>query len=125
MIDYVLVDEKSKNLLEDVNFYRVAAGGMSDHYLMEAKVRMKGFRKREREEVTAKRVVRVSELEKDEVREAFVILIVNKWDRIRNMRVLSIEEEWEMFKSTVMPYAARVCEYKSIERKKERECLVR
>ena len=118
LIDFVLVDEKSKNLLEDVNVYRGAAGGMSDHYLVEAKVRMKGFRKREREEVIAKRVVRVSELEKEEVREAFVILIVNEWDRIRNTRVLSVEEEWEMFKSTVMTCAARVCGYKSIGRKK-------
>ena len=79
LIDYVLVDEKSKNLLKDVNVYGGAAGGMSDHHLAEAKIRMKGFRKREREEVTAKRVVRVSELEKKEVREAFVILIVNEW----------------------------------------------
>ena len=69
LIDYVLVDEKSKNLLEGVNVYRGAAGGMSDHYLVEAKVRMKGFQKREREEVIAKRVVRVSELEKEEVRD--------------------------------------------------------
>ena len=97
---------------------------MSDHYLVEAKVRMKGFWKREREEVIAKRVVRVSELEKEEVREAFVILIVNEWDRIRNTRVLSVEEEWEMFKSTVMICAARVCGYKKYREEKERECLV-
>ena len=71
------------------------AAGMSDHYLVEAKVRMKGFRKREREEeeITAKRVMRVSELEKEEVRETFVILIVSEWDTIRNTRVLSVEEE--------------------------------
>ena len=91
---------------------------MSDHYLVEAKVRMKGFRKREREEVIANRVVRVSELEKEEVRKAFVILIMNEWERIRNSRVLSVEEEWEMLKSTVMTCAARVCGYKSIGRKK-------
>ena len=48
LIDYVLVYEKSKNLLEDVNVYRGAAGGMSDHCLVEAKVRMKGFWKREK-----------------------------------------------------------------------------
>ena len=118
LIDYVLVDEKSRNLLEDVNVYRVTAGGMSDHYLVEAKVRMKGFRKREREEVTAKRVVRVSELEKEEVREAFVILIVNEWDGIKDARVLSVQEEWEMFKSTVMTCATRVCGCKSIGRNK-------
>ena len=58
------MDEKSKNLLENMNVYRDATGGMSGHCLVEAKVRMKGFRKREREEVTAKRVVRVCELEK-------------------------------------------------------------
>ena len=52
------------------------------------------------------------------MREAFVILIVNEWDRIRNTRVLSVEEEWKMFKSTVMTCAARVCGYKSIGRKK-------
>ena len=124
MIDYVIVDEKTKNLLEVMNVYRGAAGGMSDHYLIEAQVKMKGFQKREREKVTAKRVVRVSELEKEEVREAFVMLIVNEWDRIRNTRVLSVEEEREMFKSTVMTCAARVCGYKSIGRKKKRKDLV-
>ena len=35
----VLVDKKSKNLLEVVNVYRGAAGGMSDHYLVEAKLK--------------------------------------------------------------------------------------
>ena len=59
----------------------------------------------------------MSELEKEEVR-AFVILIMNEWDRIRDTTVLSVKEEWEMFKSTVMTCAARVCGYKSIGRKK-------
>ena len=36
------------------------------------------------EPITAKRLVRVSELEKEEVREVFVILLVNERDRIRN-----------------------------------------
>ena len=118
-IDYVLMDEKSKSLVENVNVYRVTAGGMSDHYLVKAKVRMKSFSRREREEVTAKRVVRVSELEKEVVRETFAILIVDECKRVRNTSVLSVEEEWEMFRSTVMTYAAWVCGYKSIERKRE------
>ena len=62
----------------------------------------------------------MSELEKGDVREAFVILIVNEWDRIRNTNILCVEEEWEMFKSSVMTCAARVCGYKSlIGRKRE------
>ena len=65
--------------------------------------------------------MRVSELEKEDVRDAFVMLILNEWDRIRNRptRVLGVEEDWEMFESTVMTFAARVCGYKVIGRKKE------
>ena len=60
----------------------------------------------------------MSGLEKEEVREAFVILIVNEWDRIRDARVLTVEEEWDIFKITVMACAARVCGYKSLGKKK-------
>ena len=51
----------------------------------------------------------MSELEKEELRAASVKLMVNEWDKIRNTRVLSVEEEWEIFKSTVMTCAARMC----------------
>ena len=101
-----------------MNVYRSEAGGMSDHYLLEEKVGRKGFWKREKQEVTTKRDVRVSELEKEKVREAFVILIVNEWDVIRNTKALNVEEEWEMFKNIAMTCAARVCVYKSRGRKK-------
>ena len=111
------MDEKSKNLLEDANVYRGAAGGMSDYYRVEAKVRMRGFWKKEREEVNVKIVVRMSEFKTEEVREAFVILIANEWDGTRIMRVVSVKEGLEMFKSTVMKYATRVCGYKGIGRK--------
>ena len=119
LIDYVIVDEKSKKLLEDVNVYRGAAKGMSDHYLVEAKVRMRGFCKGGRERVAYKRVVKVSELEKVEVREEFKRLLRNEWERVRNARILSVEEEWELFKSAILRCAATVCGYKSIGRKRK------
>ena len=50
--------------MKKVNVYRGAVRGLSDHYLVEAKVTMKGLLKREIEKVKAKRVVRLSELEK-------------------------------------------------------------
>ena len=119
LIDYVLVDEKSKRFLEDVNVYRGAAGGMSDHYLVEGKVRMRGCWKRERGEVVYKRVIKVSELEKPEVREAFEMLILNEWERVRNTRLLNVEEEWELFKCTVIRCAASVCGYKRVGNKRK------
>ena len=117
LIDYVLVDEKSKRFLEDVNVYRGAAGGMSDHYLVEAKVKMRGCSKRGSGEAVRKRVVKVSEFEKSEVREAFRRLVMSEWERVKNTSISSVEEEWKLFKSMVLRCAASVCGYKSVGRK--------
>ena len=117
LIDYVLVDERCKRFLEDVNVYRGAARGMSDHYLVEAKVKMEGYFRRGREDEVRKRVIKVRELEKEEVREEFKRLILNEWERVRNTAVLSVEEEWREFKSIVLRCAATVCGYKVLGRK--------
>ena len=93
LIDYVLLDERSKGSLEDVNVSRGAAGGMSDHYLVEAKLRMRGGFRRDRVEVVNQKFVKVSEFEKVEVREAFERLIVSEWERVKDSRLLSVEEE--------------------------------
>ena len=124
LIDYVLVDERSKRSFEDVNVFRGAAGGMSDHYLVEAKVRMRGGFRTDRGEVVNQRVVKVSEFEKVEVREAFERLIVSEWESVKDSRLLSVEEEWELFKSTVLWCAAVVCGYKNVGRKKKEKCMV-
>ena len=57
---------------------RGVAGGMSDHYLVEAKVRMDGYSEVQKRLVEDKKVVKVSELEKEEVREAFQEMLVQK-----------------------------------------------
>ena len=119
LIDYVLVDERNKRSLEDVNVYRGAAGGMSDHYLVEAKVKLGGCVGRDRRGEVYQRVVKVSEFEKMEEREAFQRLIVSEWERVKDSRVLDVEEEWELFKSTVMRCAGVVCGYKCVGRKKK------
>ena len=66
------------------------------------------------------RVVKVSEFEKAEVRAAFERLIVSEWERVKDSRLLSVEEEWELFKRTVLRCAAVVCGYKNVGRKKKR-----
>lgn len=90
LLDYVVVEERKRMCLEDVNVYRGTAGVMSDHYQLEVKLRMKGFLKKGIEKVCDKRVVRVNDLEKADVMETFVILIARKWERVRNKRVTSI-----------------------------------
>jgi len=120
LIDYVLTERKFKNRLVDVSVCRGAAGGMSDHYLVEAKVRMEGYTKDQRRLMEDKKVVRVSELEKVEVRDTYKEMMAEEWSKVRNARLLSVEEEWKRFKETVMMIAARVCGYKSVGRKNKR-----
>ena len=43
LIDYFLIESKYKSCLEAVSVRRGAAGGMSDHYLVDAKVRVNGY----------------------------------------------------------------------------------
>ena len=109
-----MTERKFKNRLVDVSVCRGAAGGMSDHYLVEAKVRMEGYTRDQRRLIEDKKVVRVSELEKVEVRDTFKEMMAEEWSKVRNARLLSVEEEWKRFKETMMMIAARVCGYKSV-----------
>ena len=117
LIDYVLIESKYKSCLKDVSVRRGAAGGMSDHYLVEAKVRVNGYSLEQRKVSRDKKIVKVSELEKEEVREAFKEMLAEEWEKVRNSRLLSVEEEWKTFKECVMTVAARVCGYKRVGRK--------
>ena len=118
LIDYVLVDERNKRFLEDVNVFRGAAGGISDHYLVEAKVRVRGNVRRERREVVCKKVIKVRELEKEQPRRDFQLGMSNEWERVKGCRVRSVEEEWELFKNAVLSEATRVCGHTNVGRKK-------
>ena len=120
LIDYVLIESKYKNRLKDVSVFRGAAGGMSDHYLVEAKMRVEGYRDDERRMLNVKKVVKVSELEKEEVKEVFKGILAEEWAKVRNARLMSVEEEWKIFKETVLRVAARVCGYRSVGRKNKR-----
>merc|ERR1712105_51168 len=117
LIDYVLIESKYKSCLKDVSVRRGAAGGMSGNYLVEVKVRVNGYSLEQRKVSRDKKIVKVSELEKEEVREAFIEMLAEEWEKVRNSRLLSVEEEWKTFKECVMTVAARVCGYKRVGRK--------
>ena len=96
-------------------------GGMSDHYLLEAKIQMRGYIIRGGSGVRMnQRVIKIEELEKLEKREAYVNLLEREWARVRNRRWCSMNEEWEIFKKSVLGSAAKVCGYKRVGRKNER-----
>ncbi|XP_071512677.1 uncharacterized protein [Panulirus ornatus] len=109
LLDYVLIDRRAKERLLDVNVLRGATGGMSDHYLVEAKVKIcMGFQKR-RVNVGVKRVVRVSELEKETCVRKYQERLSTEWKKVRTMEVRGVGEEWDVFRESVMDCAKDAC----------------
>jgi len=54
------------------------------------------------------------------VLDAFKENLAEQWAKVRNKRLLRVEEEWKRFKETVIIISARVCGYTSVCRKNER-----
>ncbi|XP_071539225.1 craniofacial development protein 2-like [Panulirus ornatus] len=109
LLDYMLIDRRAKERLLDVNVLRGATGGMSDHYLVEAMVKIcMGFQKR-RVNVGVKRVVRVSELEKETCVRKYQERLSTEWKKVRTMEVRGVGEEWDVFRESVMDCAKDAC----------------
>ena len=110
LLDYVLVKGKDRVRLVDVNVLRGVGGGLSDHYLVEAKSKMGTSWKRDRtEKVKMKEVVRVSRLEGDVENEEYKLLIEEKWRLVKVEVVDGVKQEWERMKKCVVDAAKRVC----------------
>ncbi|XP_071529497.1 craniofacial development protein 2-like [Panulirus ornatus] len=109
LLDYVLIDRRAKERLLDVNVLRGATGGMSDHYLVEAKVKISmGFQKRG-VNVGVKKVVRVSELGKETCVGKYQERLCTEWKKVRTMEVRGVGEEWDVFRESVMDCAKDAC----------------
>ena len=87
---------------------------------MEAKIRMRDCVRRIKAEPMGQRVIKVSKLEKTEVRKKYKRQIEMEWERVKENRVTSIEEEWKILKTNVLKCAAVVCGNKRLGKKRER-----
>lgn len=94
--------------LKDVHVYRGEAAGMSDHFLVEAKVEVGkvwtnkwGGCKRE--------VIKVEELEKKEKESEYQERVRREYEGVREREVGSVEGEWVSFRESVLRIANVVC----------------
>ena len=71
LMDYVLIDRCEKDRLTDVNVLRGAAGGLSDHHLIVAKVKIGCMYVKRRPRGNEKEIVRVTELNKEDCRRRY------------------------------------------------------
>ena len=88
VMDYVLIQNKSRSRLLDVNVLRGVTGGMSDHYLVEGRMKVVfDWRKRKRVE-SGREMIKFDEFAKEEkVRIEYQERVEEGWNRVR-------ESEW-------------------------------
>ena len=109
LMDYVIVRKRSLGRLQDVHVYRGEAGGISDHFLVQARLRVGGGEGRGRMGGRVREVIRVSELEKLEKVTEFREKIEAEWEGVKERRSGGVEEEWELFREAVYRCAREVC----------------
>ena len=109
LMDYMLITKKRIGRVKDVHVFRgVAAGIMSDHFLVESKVivakewgnRIDGFRRE---------VVKVEELRKPERKREYQERLTVTYDRVKEREVGNVEEEWKQMKECLVKNAIDVC----------------
>ena len=119
LLDYVLIEKDVKERLLDVNVCRGAHNGMSDHYLVVAKVRVGGGVRRRRETVR-KEVVNAWKMNEIGVVERYIEEIDREWLTRRGREERSIDEEWKDFKEVVLRCAKETCGMRRIGGKKKK-----
>ena len=109
LMDYVLISSKDKERLIDVNVLRGVHGGMSDHFLVEGRLKVKYKWQKRREGGGGREVIKLSELAKGEKALEYQVKVEEKWEGVRGSEWRGVEEEWDSFKETVCKSAVEVC----------------
>ena len=108
LMDYVLIEKKMIGRLKDVHVYRGAAAGMSDHYLVEAKV-LVAKEWCSRVARCKREVVKVEELRKPEKKQEYQEKVRVAYERVKGRVPGEIEEEWKAVRECLVENASNVC----------------
>ena len=108
LMDYVLIEKRMFSRMKDVHVYRGAAAGMSDHYLVEARVLVAKARS-SRVERSRREVVRVEELSKPDKRKEYQEKVEAAYVSVPERGADELEEEWKQMKESLVESASEVC----------------
>ena len=109
LLDYICIKKRIRDRLLDVNVFRGAARGMSDHYLVLAKIRVRGGWKKIRDISRAVEVVKVERLEEEGVGEQFRRELSLRWGEVKESAAEGVEEEWVRLRESLIESAKNVC----------------
>ena len=109
MMDHMLIAKKMIGRVKDVHVYRgVAAGIMSDHFLVESRVTV-AKEWGNRIEVCRREVVKVEELKKPEKKREYQERLKTVYDRVKEREVGNVEDEWKPLKESLVENVKDVC----------------
>ncbi|MCP4264721.1 MAG: hypothetical protein GY777_03945, partial [Candidatus Brocadiaceae bacterium] len=109
VMDYVLIERGMVGRLLGVHVYRGKGGGMSDHYLVEGRLRVMTRWMGGKNVKGVRKVVNVRRLYDAEKEREYQEKVKVEYEAVKNERVESVEAEWLLFKNTVMRCMTEVC----------------
>ena len=114
-MDYVLISSKWKERLIDVNVLRGVHGGISDHFLVEGRLKVMYRWNKRREGGGERELIKLSELGKSEKVLEYQAKVNEKWEGVRVNEWRGVEEEWVSFREAVNKSAVEVCGMKRVK----------
>ena len=108
LMDYVVVSKRVRGRVMDVNVLRGETGGISDHFLVEGRLRVDG-RWRHRKVEGGREALKVSVLNDKGKERDYQESIGRVWDKVKEREEEGVEEEWSCFKEEVLKCAKGVC----------------
>ena len=114
LMDYVLVPKKVVGKLLDVHVYRGEAGGISDPYLVQGRLKVAGGRGRGGPGGGGREGVKLSELDNGEKLAEYREKLAETWEGVKGREREGVEAEWSLFKDGVLRCAKEVCGMKKI-----------
>ncbi|XP_076031278.1 uncharacterized protein LOC143019503 [Oratosquilla oratoria] len=106
LMDYVVVNRIMIGRVKDVHVLRGEGGGISDHFLVEGKLRVED-RWRRRKGTKGREVLRVNSLNEKE--KEYEKKLKEEWEGVKDRAEMGVEEEWGWFKEGVLKCARMVC----------------
>ena len=105
LIDYVLFPRRMLGRLLDVKVWRREGGGLPDHFLVEARLKLVGSGRME----GVRNVLKVSELNNCVKEMAYQESLRGKYEGWRGGEDESVEKEWEKLRDKVIECTNDVC----------------
>ena len=108
LMDYLLIGRSYMGRVLDVRVLRGAGGGISDHYLVEGRIRA-GRDSRKRGRKRGREVLRAYKLNEKEIEREYQNKLSQEWESLKDRGVEGVEVEWVRFRDAVMKCAREVC----------------